>query len=323
MVRIELIEAHDLNFHFYAEFQKAAFQDLLLNSKATDSHMNPEFYKWKYCTPVGNGKIARVMDGDKILSSSAMIPFNVHFGMSILKGWHCLDVATLPQERRKGYFLATLKTLKSSIGENEVFFAFPNSGSIPSFKKLGCVENTILTTWINPFIFKKDKNFNEIREKKCFGPEHDAFIKNLGLIETHLDHSSSYLNWRYANHPIHQYTIFVFENEGEYLGYAVVRKARALGRNIVLIMELWGLNNTIKINFLRFLTDWTSAQKEKILILMSTDTTFFQAFKASFLPIPSFLLPKKQVLVIHTAGQKADAVKLKQWKIQTGDWDVF
>ncbi|MBI5873604.1 MAG: GNAT family N-acetyltransferase [Candidatus Omnitrophica bacterium] len=323
MTKVELIQASRIDYQAYATFQREAYRDHLARTGATDSHMTPEFYRWKYHTPAGEGRIAVVKEGDTIISSSAMAPFRIHANNSTLIGWHCLDVATLPQARKKGLFFSTLEALKESVGSDEIFFAFPNSNSIQSFLKLDCQENVILTTWIAPFVNLSKRLFNEIKETKEFGPKHDIFIKEFLPDGPILERSSGYLNWRYASHPNNKYVFFSYEQKDHCLGFAVARKAHVMGRDLVLVMELWGRRHCVEVSLLKHIAAWTINEGKKMMAMMSTTIPLFFAIQACFFPVPSFLLPKRQILVLDIKSHEQEKLMKKRWMIQTGDWDVF
>lgn len=324
MPKVELFEAAALDFQAYADFQKESFRDLLGRSGVSDSFMTPAYYRWKYHTTAGMGRIANISEDSKIISSSAMIPFLIQTGNEVLKGWQCLDVATLPQARGKGYFLSTLKSLMGSVGEDDVFFAFPNASSIPSFMKLGCLENEIIPTWVAPFILPVGRGSNKISIVTTFSPKLDIFLKkNTYSRALLLARSVEYLDWRYVRHPNNNYTIFEYSQNKDIAGFSVVRKARAMGRDIILIMELWALDKTVEISLLKRITAWAAEQKEKMIVMMNSSLSLISALSALFFPVPSFFLPKKQVLVVHANASQTKPMIHKQWKIQTGDWDVF
>lgn len=323
MARIEVVEATDLDYEAYSRFQKEAFRGLLDRSGVSDSFMTSEFYHWKYHTPVGYGRIARVLEGTEVISSSAMMPLRICDGDMSVIGWQCLDVATIPRARRKGHFFSTLKALVGSLEPNEIFFAFPNSSAISAFTKLGCRENVLLTTWINPFAFVSKREYDKIREVERFGSEEDILAKKLRESGPLLDHSLDYLDWRYFNHPNNKYTFFVHEDGDSHTGFAVVRKTHVMNKDIVLVMELWGLNRLVEIRLLRHVAAWSIVQGQSTIVMMNAGISFGEGFSAAFLPLPSILLSKRQVLVVYTTGQKAKSMIEKKWKVQTGDWDVF
>ena len=47
-----------------------------------------------------------------------------------------------------------------------------------------------------------------------------------------------------------------------------------------------------------------------------------KALRKLLAPIPSFLLPKRQVLVVRSGAADAPS-SAPRWSLSTGDWDVF
>jgi len=174
---VEIHSASDIDYPAYAAFQRDAYRDLLASRRATDAHMTSDYYRWKYHTPDGMARVARVVDEGETVSSSAMLPLRISVRGKSVTGWHCLDVATLPRARRRGCFLATLQALKNSIPPGDLLFAFPNASSIGSFLKLGCVENDVLTTWISPCVWADFRPFYPKSQALWYGvavPESDV-----------------------------------------------------------------------------------------------------------------------------------------------------
>lgn len=323
MMKINILNASELDYDSYSFFQKEAYRDLLVARDACDAFMCSDFYRWKYATPFGSGKIAQVVEGQKVVSSSAMIPLRIWDRDASFTGWQCLDVATLPEARRKGYFLATLKKLMDCVPCDEIFYAFPNEKSIPSFLKLHCAENVLLTTWVNPLAIMTRRKCHEIVEVLDFNFGCDFLVEELVRKTPMLDRSLAFLKWRYLQHPNNTYTYFSYMCNGMCLGLAIVRKAHVLNRNIVLVMELLAVDETVKIRLLRHLADWTTDQKENLMVMMNSSFTLKLGVKVGFFPVPAFLLPKRQVLVAHASGLRGKDLLGKNWNIQTGDWDVF
>lgn len=319
---IEVGSASDIDLTAYAAFQRQAFRDLLDRSQATDAHMTPETYRWKYLPPDGPAKIARVTHGGETLSSSAMIPLRIcHRGRSF-RGWHCLDVATLPKARRRGFFLATLKALRATVPADELFFAFPNASSIVSFRKIGCVENRILTTWINPgaaLVGRRDANIEQIER---FDPRHDVIGTTIPVEGPFCSRRPDYLNWRYSDHPLNTYVLLVYGTR-ECQGICIVRSARIMGRDFALVMEIFGSSPRIRGALLSHAAAWAHDSGIGMMALMATSLPWRTALKTLLVPIPSALLPKRQVLVLHGEGEGPRALMSRKWVLQTGDWDVF
>jgi hypothetical protein len=323
MDRVELYEADQLDYAAYASFQKEAYQDLLIRTKATDSHMTPDYYRWKYFAPAGKARIARIKEGNEVVSSSAMIPFWIRNKDVRAIGWHVLDVATLPKARKKGYFSQSLKKLFGTVSADEIVFAFPNASSLPSFANLGCRENVLLTTWINPAVFLSARSSPHVKEERRFTEEHDIFFKKANPQAPFLEHDAPYCNWRYIRHPNNTYVFFTYRRNGVCGGFAVARKARVMDRDLGLIMELWGENTHVKTALLRHAAHWAGTQGKRMMAMMNTSLSFLGGWGAFFFPVPSIFLPKRQILVLHAEGEKTKKLMDKKWLVQTGDWDVF
>ncbi len=321
MPRLEIIEADRLDYGVYADFLRRAYRDLLEKNKASDAFMTPDFYRWKYRTPAGLGRVALIKEGDEILSSSAMIPYHLKDDAGSLVGWHCLDVATIPPARRKGHFFATLKGLFDALPREGLVFAFPNAASIPSFLNLGCRAKQILTTWINPCAVLTGAH--SPRVLKCEGIPLDTFSQDLETKAPAVRRDQDYLRWRYAEHPNNAYHYFLHEYQGDRRGYAVARLASVFGRDFALVMELWGRSWSDRVRILRSVAAWAVQQGKKMLFMMNTDFSFGEGLASGFAAVPSFLLPKKQVLVVYPLGAPAERFLHQRWKLQTGDWDVF
>ncbi len=322
-MKINIIEADELDYNAYSSFQKEAYRDLLLARGISDGFMSPEFYRWKYTTPFGKARIAQVVEGEKVVSSSAMVPCKIWDGEAQCKGWQCLDVATLPEVRKKGYFFATLKELVNSVVFGEIFYAFPNEKSIPSFLKLHCSENVLLTTWVNPLSLIVRRKCDEIIEISSFDSSYDFFTKKLTANGPMLDRSSAYLNWRYLQHPNNTYNLFAYMHNGVCSGLAVARKAHVLNRDIVLVMELLAVDGAASLRILRHLAAWTIDQKKVIMVMMNSSFASGLGVRVGFFSVPAFLLPKRQVLVVYAPDSLGQNLIKKNWNIQTGDWDVF
>jgi GNAT superfamily N-acetyltransferase len=314
--------ASEVDLEAYSAFQREAFRDLLARSRATDAHMTAGHYRWKYHTPVGTGRIASATEGSETLSSSAMLPLRVVVDGEPVTGWHCLDVATLPAARRRGLLLATLGRLVESVPPGDLLFAFPNAGSIGAFAKLGFVENLILTTWINPCVRLTKRGSGRIRSVERFGPEHDGVGSGFGAGRPHVDRRFDYLNWRYADHPGNRYACFVLD-EPRGAGICIVRRVRVLDRELALVMEIVGPTAAAQTALLSHAADWAASQGLGTMALMSTPLVLRTAASALLVPVPSFLLPKRQVLVVRRAGAGTGPRVPARWAVQTGDWDVF
>lgn len=319
---VEIQSASELDYEAYAAFQREAFRDTLARTGASDAHMTPEYYRWKYHPPDGRARIGRITSGGATLSSSAMLPLRIACGGDNVIGWHCVDVATLPAARRRGYLLATLRTLRDTVPPGELLFAFPNAGSIASFLKLGWAETGVVTTWINPCVRLVAGTDERIEQSSDFGPEHDIVGRRVKVNRPFVMRRPDYLGWRYTMHPHTTYHSFVYM-AGRCEGICVVRKARAMGRDLALIMEIFGSSPRIQVALLSHAAAWARSEGLGMMAHMDTSLPVRTALRTLLVPVPSFLLPKRQVLVVLGGGELPTPLLAERWAVQTGDWDVF
>lgn len=319
---VEVRSAGDLDYEEYAAFQRRAFGDLLQRRGASDAHMTPDFYRWKYRPPHGEGRVVRVVRDGEILSSSAAFPLRVtHRGQSAT-AWHCVDVATVPEARRRGHFLTTLRRLGDTLASGEILYAFPNEGSIRSFLEVGCAEKAVVTTWIVPSVRLIRKRVARVRAVERFGPEHAVAATADDVDGVAVDRTPDYLNWRYLNHPSTDYVAFDY-CDPDCRGICVVRTATVMGRDVALVMELSGSTTRVQAALLSHAADWAHGSGVGVMALMTTALSLGLAVRRSMVPVPSRLLPKRQVLVLRGTGDRVAPMTTAKWLVQTGDWDVF
>lgn len=325
MVSVKILQVGDLDLERYARLQREAFQDILAASGVSDHFMTPEYYKWKYYPPAGPAKIAVVIEDNAMVSSNAILPFQLAYGDKTVIGWQSCDSATLPQARGKSHHTRCLISLKEELKDNEVCFGFPNKNSIHNFRKLGFKNETIVTTWINVFhgLFRK-ANLDQIEEIHSFGHEQDVLsAKLVPLGGPMVVRDSSYLNWRYHQHPAFQYVSFGHRENGKQKGFIVLRLARLYRVCFVLIMELWGLNTKVEHILLERGKAWALERRTRGLAMMNSTFPIRTGLRSGFVPVPSIVLPKKQVLVQFANESFAQDITRLSWRVQCGDWDAF
>jgi hypothetical protein len=269
--------------------------------------------------------IAFFMEGGTMVASSAQVPLHIRLGDTKLFGWQQCEAATLPDSRKKGHFGKCLSSLKDSLRPNDISFAFPNQNSKHGYSELGAEEKGILTTWINPWSLLGKTSSSSISKIACFNKEQDALAERLAhLGNTMLDRGAAYMNWRYVQNPAFKYTAFAHRKGDEQLGFIVVRRAQVLNHEVALVMDLWGLESSTERALLRFVTGWAKLEGLRKIILLDNGLRLIDALLTGFVPIPSYLLPKKQILMSFVkSGEEARKVMDNTWRVQTGDWDSF
>jgi hypothetical protein len=325
MSQIRVLDSESLDLSSYSSLQRVAFARLLSKSGVSDHFMMPEHYEWKYTTPAGAAKIAVVFIDNKMVASNAMFPLHLRYKDKTILAWQSCDTATLPEVRGRGYYSACLNALKKELQPDQLFFGFPNSNSIRGFGKLGCEEKAVISTWVNPFpSLRGSHRFAQIYEVESFDDRQDQCSEQLiasgGPI---FDRCSSYLNWRYHQHPIFRYKSFVYREDGVQRGFMVLRKAEVGNMTLVLVMEIWGLSHAIEHRLLKTAKAWAKQQKITRLLMMSNSLSLVSGIHSGYFPVPSLLLPKRQVLMGFATGGYAEEIMQMKWRVNLGDWDGF
>ena len=325
MAAFELVDGDHLDYDAFVDLQREAYANLLSTLKVSNVYMSPEFYRWKFHPPAGPAQIVIVREGNRIVSTNAMIPVEISIGQHMIRGWQACDAATLVTAQRKGYSSGCLRTLVEALKTDEVLFLFPNKNSIRYVDAMGAQNKGVITTWVKSASLFKKKASSDVTTVTKFGKDQDTLAKRLTVgSKVSLFRSACYLNWRYSSHPVTEYVSFVYREGTEQQGYAVVRSAELMGRKISLIMELWGLQSSIKKALLRSIVQWTVEQRINWIVFQDSNQSLLGGLRMGFIGVPSWLLPKKQVLMVFAAqGNHSQQAINMDWWVQIGDWDSF
>jgi hypothetical protein len=321
---VEVVDARTLDYEAFTALQLEAFAALLSERGASNAHMKPAHFRWKFAPPTAVAKIAFVREGERMVATNAKLPMDVRRGGETIRGWQSCDTATALDARGKGYFSSCLDALVSALGSDEVFFGFPNQNSMRGFEKLGWRVNGAVTTWVGPAPLPSFAGDSEVVAVDRFDDSADTFAESLYADASPvLERSAEYLNWRYVECPSHLYERLVLPGASALRGFAVIRKAQALGRDVTLVMELWGRDTRAERILMRAVRKRASGQRTHLVVLMNTTWSRTLGFTAGLFPLPLRLLPKKQLLMGMATGPRSRALLETPWRSQTGDWDAF
>jgi hypothetical protein len=325
-VKVRVIDSDDLDYEEFTNLQREAFAELLAKSGASDAFLQPEFFRWKYNPPAGRARIALAYDESGLIASNAMFPLRVRHADSTVLAWQSCDTATAPRGRGKGCFSDCIGSLAESLGEDEIFYGFPNASSMRGCMNVGWRVMSPVTTWVNPISLFGVSRLAGVDSIDAFPAGCDALSKSAGGDAlAYVDRSADYLNWRYCERPGREYTRFVQREGDDVLGLIVVRRAQALNRNVALVMDLLGRNRKIERALLRRASGWAVEQGTRMVVHMDTNLSLLDGGRAAFSPVPSMLLPKKQLLMgaALRGGEHATSALGCRWRVQMGDWDAF
>ena len=125
MIEVTIQNPASLDFEEYAGMQAEAFAEVV-GAQGMGSLHAPEYYRWKYHTPWGSALIATVRKDQKLVAANAMYPLRIVAADDHAMGWQSCDTATLPAARGQGLFMQCLHALQEQLGDDAIFFGFPN-----------------------------------------------------------------------------------------------------------------------------------------------------------------------------------------------------
>ena len=325
MSDVELVDADHLDYDAFSVLQKNAYAGLLEKMEVSGEHMTPDFYRWKFHTPAGPGKIAQVSKEGRILSANAMMPTCLRLGTKRFLGWQFCDGGTLPEARRKGYYEKCIDALMGTLRSDEVFFGFPNPDIVRRIDNMGWKSKGIATTWVKPVIFSGKGTCENINNISKFDKGLDDLAEHLIKEDrVMLWRGQDYLNWRYTRHPAHDYSLFVYREKGRILGFSVVRITNPKGRKMAVVMELWGMDRPVVKALVKNMARHAARKNVRWMVMQDNYLSLMSGAVMGFIPVPACILPKKQVLVVR--GRRAkfpERVTKSHWHVQFGDWDGF
>jgi hypothetical protein len=323
MVELSVVTPDELDFEAYTQLQEEAFADVIGGS-GVENFLSESLYRWKYSTPYGQAKIATVHDGGVLVAANAMYPLAVAATDTRIPAWQSCDTATHPSARGKGHFLRCLHALRDALGENEIFFGFPNKNSVRGFEKLGWTNRGVITTWVRVIPGARLERFGHVSEIGTYGDADDEFFTRLVRADgPMLERTAACLTWRYKLHPSNSYRAYELTEDGERLGVVVLRETTVNGRRLAIVMELLSVRDRAERQLVRFAAAWARRRGIWITLVLNNTLRARVAARSGFLAVPTRILPKRQVLMGAATGEAAQRVWQQRWRVQMGDWDAF
>lgn len=139
------------------------------------------------------------------------------------------------------------------------------------------------------------------------------------------DRNSQFLNWRYIEHPTHDYQIFGFVDKGELKGYIVLRLTAEEGITRGLIVDIVSVldDPTVWNSLLIKGIDYMSRERADVITCwMFEHLPFYDALKTlSFVDRPSDL--SLLVSLYENKRERSYWADSKNWYFTMGDSDIF
>jgi GNAT superfamily N-acetyltransferase len=320
MTKAVVLSPDQLDYDQHSALLQRAFKEVLAGTGEEET-LSPPFFRWKYNGPIAPARIAVVREGDQLLAANSMYAVDVVWRGRRYRGWQSCDTATDPAARGKGYFGACLKALQSELKPGDLFFGFPNRNSIGGFLKIGWEDRGVLPAWAR--VVPRVRRVKGVEPCASFDAEFDSFRQTCVSDRPMIERSAAYMNWRYFQHPIARYEVFVLREQGAPQGYLVLRQVKTFGRPMALVLDLIASGTSAQARLLNFAARWGLERGLWPIVAFSSVIPLRVAARSLFIPAPARLLPKRQALLGEARGPEATEVLHQSWHLHLGDWDGF
>jgi hypothetical protein len=319
---IILADFETLDKEAYCSLQQQSFAKLFQSNEIDNSYLDPEFFDWKYNSPAGAARIAFVQEEGKMIASVAMCPMYLVKAGSIFKSWHFVEAATLPEARGRGLFIQCMSLLVESLDKGEMIYVFPNGASGKGVTNLGFKQLTRLGFYGRVIISRRGQERALVGTGSFFTSAQDEYALQIPRHQTTMVlRDAAYMNWRYNGHPHATYYSFAPEQKGSIMGNIVVRAVKIKGVMLLLVMEFHAVNKAVEKQLLQYLKEVARVERCSLAAIFSTKANAPSFLSTGLFKVPSFLLPKKHLLMgIRSGAPLSDHTS---WFCQTGDWDAF
>lgn len=356
------MELNEIEFGFYKEGEETQILDLFHRVFPKIPRTLKE-WEWEYReSPFSPPIIAIARAGGKVIGQEALFYVPMKFKEKSFHGAQSVDTMTDPDFRGKGVFgrLARL-TLEEGMRRNTpLFYGFPNRNSYSAYvKKLNWIDVTRVQRFIkvldlpsalkarikNPAFRKllgilgkpllkvyfwgkekRDSRFS-LHQVEKFGEDYEQFWGELrGRFPLMVDRTSTYMNWRYIDHPSGEYRAFFLKKAGreEIFGVAVLHMVDLeyrLGSIGEFFVKDW--DPEVGRVFLTLLLDYFKLQGTAIVATWTlSHSPFVPVFKVLGFRLRS---QHQSFIVVSPDGslEREEIGKPENWFISSGDYDMF
>jgi len=302
-----------------------------------------EWIDWKYRkNPYGEPILVIAESNGKIAGMQALIPRLYYSNNNPIQTVEAVDAFVRPSFRRDGiYQHIWIKTLQIVKARNLVLTTFPStkSQSIGAMRKEGLKTLGALNTYLNilrPAALLERKNLHRLSwvYKNVFEPFHrvnrtpdNLSVDVLEITEFQRSEqpenmmivggrSQEYLNWKFCDSPMNDYTSVLFSEASENIGFAAFRiasdKATLTVHDYVINSNLSGCIDSLKKHI------WDNYPEIGAILFTELESGPL----ASTLKNSGFFVkPSNQVLMLDNIDESVLPLDPEQWLITRGDSD--
>jgi hypothetical protein len=167
-----------------------------------------------------------------------------------------------------------------------------------------------------------------LRFEAHFGPEYDALWASLtDKVGIGVVRDSSYLNWRYVDHPVYRYERLCLKSDGELRGFVIGTRRETFGIDSMLLVDLVAknANDGVSCELIEGFVHHADSQTSEIVVTLAIPgSSLYNALKrCGFLAVPFRLDPKpfRTASAVFSATANC-AWDPSRWYFTWGDIDV-
>lgn len=334
--------------------------DLIRREYGDVNTTNLDYFLWQAkLNPYGDAVtwLAKSKTDQSLVGLYMVIPLQFDWHDRICQGSLSVNTLTRNDFRNTGIFTGLAEEVFAYCKENNMVMTigFPNPNSYPGFVNkldfhaLGKLplmlrilkpSNLIadhkslafpLVKAIDFFFNKKRKSAytGEINELSAFGPDFDDFWENrkppYGIM---VSRTSRYMNWRYMQNPLRQYTVFTAREGGKIMGFIVGRAAEISGVSCGMVVDFMvsGENSFIMGKSLVEKLMFRFNEEGTVLAgcLMNSHTKEQNILKQSgFFQCPKRLEPQPFSVIYRNHADIQSKPGFNEWFLTMGDYDVI
>lgn len=319
------------------------------------------WWRWMYMDNPGNSIwIGIAAHDNEIVGQQALIPFKIKVNTKVVTGFQAINALTHPDYRGQGIYKKVMKEVIAEASNDGASFGFtfPNDNSYPiAVKKLNWIDiapkrklvkvlnwdNVLKTRISNKFFFKVctiiSKIFDNtifkiskvrvgrglsITKVSCFDERINEFWARVyNQFPIMVVKSKDYLNWRYANVPDVNYSIYIAEEDGMIYGYIVVGYEQSENKNNAVIYDLMAESKEIAHFLISSVTDYCRRDGvSHICWIGIANKSYLGAFRKSGFFNQPFLKEGRVIAYLNGLNISKEFISNSQnWLVQEGDSD--
>lgn len=331
--------------------------------------LGAERWNWQYRdNPTGVMAITLAESpSGELVGQCALRPVRMKIGERIHIGALALDSMVHPDYQRQGMFTKLATQMYAAVAEQGVplVYSFPNRNSQYVYKhKLGridlCDRIPVFTKILDAraVLGKRIRNrfvlsvatpliraaFGLVSGRKRRRSRADYYLEEVSRFDDRIDdlwprasipysilvvRDKVYLNWRYAENPTEDYTIFVARRDQEIVGYVVLKCETRFGLEIGFIVDLLTLPDELDIGnglVSRAVEYFLSKNSDLVGCLMLERAPLARSLRENgFVLLPDRLFPQELHLSVRRLSEEYTdqfITNPQNWFVTWGDHDV-